>query len=356
MRFRSFHQYQQHPTVERALQQACDHQGEVEEQMLFLEIKPGNLCNLKCRMCNQFDSSSYAAEIKEIVEKEGLDPNSPRLYEEGHLDTNFSQENMPDWDKEPKFWEEVKTLMPKVETLSFAGGEPTLIEEVHNLLDYCVDQGHSRHQHVFFSSNLTHMKPTMLKNLHHFRTFEYIASLDGFGSMQEYIRHPSKWNKVAENYLTLFKLQQQVPGLRLSCNITIQLYNILQFTDLLRWFDEIEMSTKAYRYWPYNLNLLFAPDFLRIDNLPPNLRTEAKNRIFDYLLRKPAIIQKFPHMAHRLKFLIQSLEKDFNPQMRKNLTTFMQYTETLDKNRNVHLEALDPLLYNGIKIYLESPE
>ncbi|MDZ4083795.1 MAG: SPASM domain-containing protein, partial [Bdellovibrionales bacterium] len=65
LRLRSFKEWGHHPGVKNAIRESTQKNGEITEPVRYLELKPGNLCNLKCRMCNQFDSSKVVTEMRE---------------------------------------------------------------------------------------------------------------------------------------------------------------------------------------------------------------------------------------------------------------------------------------------------
>ena len=93
----------------------------VEEPPIYLDIRPGNLCNLKCRMCNPGNSSKIYQEQKQLL-KDNPSEVIPLI------DTRYLKKNY-NWYKNEKIWENIHKWSSGVKQLYFTGGEPTLIKE-----------------------------------------------------------------------------------------------------------------------------------------------------------------------------------------------------------------------------------
>jgi glutamate-1-semialdehyde 2,1-aminomutase len=57
-------------TLTETIKKALDNNGHVDNDLVYLDLRLGNLCNLKCRMCNPWNSSQI---VKEHVELEKTD-------------------------------------------------------------------------------------------------------------------------------------------------------------------------------------------------------------------------------------------------------------------------------------------
>ena len=87
----------------------------VDEPPLYLDIRPGNLCNLKCRMCDAGNSSLLYKEQKELLSEKKQKLSSL-------IDTSFFQEE-PDynWHHQESIWKIVNEWIPGVRKLYFYG-------------------------------------------------------------------------------------------------------------------------------------------------------------------------------------------------------------------------------------------
>jgi hypothetical protein len=348
LRLRSFKEWGHHPGVKRAVLQSRTRSGEIEEPIRYLELKPGNLCNLKCRMCNQFDSSKVVTEMKELAAKYQVPHllTQARLLDEQRVEADFDISRMPDWSKLDSFWNEAESLLPHLETISLAGGEPMILENVARFLEKAVQTGHSRHIKVFLASNFTHFRDNFFDIASNFELFEFIASVDGFGPTQEYIRFPSQWSIIETNFRKA-KAKSSPNRLKALTNITIQMLNIMTFTELLDWHDQLEQIEPPYHQHPYFLNLLTNPRYLSIEILPPKARKIAIDRIEAHRARS-IILKKFPEMNERLDLICSTLEQQVPHDYEDRLREFIKTQAVLDEHRGQSLKHFNPELFDII--------
>lgn len=349
LRLRSFKEWGHHSGVKNAIEESVLKNGEISEPVRYLELKPGNLCNLKCRMCNQFDSSKVVTEMRELATKYQVPHllTQARLMDEQRVEADFDISQMPDWSKLDSFWLEAESLLPHLETVSLAGGEPMLLENVTRFLRRAVELGHSRHMKVFLASNFTHFKDDFFDIASNFELFEFIASVDGHGSTQEYIRFPSQWSVVDANFRKAKK--QMVPNrLKALTNVTLQMLNVMTFTELLDWHDELEQLDPPYHQHPYFLNLLTHPSYLSIENLPPKARLIAIERIEAYRARS-IVLKKFPEMNERLDLIVATLRQPLRPDYEDRLREFVKVQTVLDEHRGQSFKLFDPELFSIIR-------
>jgi organic radical activating enzyme len=354
LRLRSFKEWGHHPGVKQAVLESMHQEGEIQEPIRYLELKPGNLCNLKCRMCNQFDSSKVVTEMKELAAKYNLPHilRQARLLDEQRVEADFDISQMPDWSQLDNFWKEAEALLPHLETISLAGGEPMILENVSRFLQKAVETGHSRHIKVFLASNFTHFRDNFFEIASNFELFEFIASVDGFGATQEYIRFPSQWSVVDSNFRKA-KAKSVPNRLKALTNITIQMLNIMTFTELLDWHDELELAFPPYHQHPYFLNLLTHPRYLSIEILPPQARKVAIERIQSHRAQS-IILKKFPEMNERLDLIRATLERPVPFDYEDRLREFVKSQAVLDEHRGQSLEKFNPELFTIINEELKT--
>jgi MoaA/NifB/PqqE/SkfB family radical SAM enzyme len=156
MRARSVHEYKNNMDTLSLVHSTISNNYTATHTPTILELKPSNLCNLKCVMCNSYDSSQVAKEIKELSEKfGGVTVSTGRFIEisstPGITENNLTWNDVdqPDWEDNEVIWQNFERLAPYLEVLSFAGGEPTLMPFVMKVLNYCVDNGYAKNITVF---------------------------------------------------------------------------------------------------------------------------------------------------------------------------------------------------------------
>ena len=99
-----------------------------KHELKWLEIKPGNRCNLKCRICGVHNSSSWAKDDAAMEE-----PNVN--YKDSE---SFKYTQSCDWIDDPNFWNDVNE-MESIEYLHFMGGEPFMVPEHFQLIKALID-------------------------------------------------------------------------------------------------------------------------------------------------------------------------------------------------------------------------
>ena len=93
------------------------------DKVRFLDLKLGNICNLKCRMCNPYASNQWVKEWNANTSYNGKDiPNEERI-----------RLSKMDWPENEKTWENLFSIAHTVEEIYLTGGEPTIIKEQHKL-------------------------------------------------------------------------------------------------------------------------------------------------------------------------------------------------------------------------------
>jgi MoaA/NifB/PqqE/SkfB family radical SAM enzyme len=104
-----------------------DWQNTNPDQLWFIDLKLGNICNLKCRICGSWSSSKWAQE--EINYTDQLYKQAGIPYDrKTHLAYKFLQDGA--WPRESEAcWDNLRTLLPNIKYLEFTGGEPFLIEQ-----------------------------------------------------------------------------------------------------------------------------------------------------------------------------------------------------------------------------------
>jgi len=190
--------------------------GNRDKQPLALDIRPGNVCNLKCRMCDPGNSTEIYKELE-------LHPVLYQYYmgrPEGKISNNMDINN---------FLSDIDFTL--IERLNILGGEPTVDPDSIAFLEKLIEEDNTD-LHLNITSNCTNFN----KHWQLFKQFNKLnicASLDGIGKTYEYIRTNAKWNAVLQNINEL----QTLPNLtHLSINMVVQMYNIFDVKEWARYF------------------------------------------------------------------------------------------------------------------------
>ena len=114
--------------------------------LMFLDLKLGNICNLKCRICGSWSSSTYAAEELQWL----------RVGEERKENHHYHMLRQGAWPREnPTFWEEIEKVSDQIQYIEFTGGEPFMIQEHFDMLQGLVDRNFAGNIEIHYNTNGT---------------------------------------------------------------------------------------------------------------------------------------------------------------------------------------------------------
>ena len=158
--------------------------------LMFLDLKLGNICNLKCRICGSWSSSQFATEELQWL---GPDENKKSSF-------HYTMLKQGAWPREnPVFWSEIEGVVDQLTYIEFTGGEPFMIQEHFDLLQRLVDRGIAGNIEIHYNTNGTHY-PEQGKDIwKHFKTVEIAFSIDDVGARFEYQRTNAVWSEVETN-------------------------------------------------------------------------------------------------------------------------------------------------------------
>jgi len=233
-----------------------------------MEIKINNLCNLKCRMCNPLDSTSWQDwdVVKPFYEKENnyLVPTIAKLVRKpGQYIGPF--EDTDHW------WESFEKLLPHFRRVEFAGGEPLMDPQHYKILDMLKPYG--KNIEIKYATNATTLGITKGRTIHdywpYFRSVAVNVSIDGIHDVYNYIRGNGDFSQIETN----IKEIQKIPNVsRVVGAFTAQAGNILQAAECIDYFIN-KMNIVFYSH------RVSYPNCLSAQVLPQELKEESIRRL-----------------------------------------------------------------------------
>ena len=195
------------------------------DQLWFIDLKLGNICNLKCRICGSWSSSKWAKEEIDYI---------PGIDRKTHLAYKFLQDGA--WPRETEvFWDNLKTLLPNIKYFEFTGGEPFLIEQHFELLRYAVDHGYSKDIEIHYNTNGT-VFPDFVNVWKEFKHVEIAFSIDNVGDRFEYERYGANWLEVQDNLAKFTSMRS--PKLSTQLCATMNIQNVYYLPELCGWISQ----------------------------------------------------------------------------------------------------------------------
>ena len=336
--------------IEQIVDKSIENNLDVDTPPVYLDLRMGNTCNLKCRMCNPFNSS--------LITKEHF-----KLFDKSKTYANIFKKNFgsnPEWLNEQayrdqfndkKIWKEIYEVLPTLEKLYLTGGEPTLIKNNIKVLEKLIELNKQNNTKIFLNTNCTYSGKNFLELLSKFKEMDINPSIDGVGEVNNYIRGSKKWENIYQNCKNILSVNNKI-----SANITpvLQIYNLNKIHEILNLANDITYEL-FYNPWTKELtntigvDILFNthPFMLDVRNLPLELRQNAIQRLLDF---KNEYVFEFSFMIRNtIEGTVGYLKQPQLKNYKQNLKDFIDYTEILDKERNQSFNDIDKELYTEIK-------
>jgi MoaA/NifB/PqqE/SkfB family radical SAM enzyme len=281
--------------------------------LMFLDLKLGNICNLKCRICGSWSSSQFASEEISWLPKE--EQKSSHAYEMLRAGA---------WPKEnTQFWSQIDSVLTDIRYIEFTGGEPFMIEQHFDMLQGIVDRGIAGQVEIHYNTNGTHY-PERAENIwKHFKTVEVAFSIDDVGSRFEYQRTNADWAVVLDNIVSFQYLKDQMPNLQLQCCSTVNVFNVRYLDELARW---LALQRFDFVYW----NMMHDAWYFSIATLPDL----AKSQIIAHLESSDIPAQYQDEFVRIADFMRNGASTDGS-------MTRMKIAD-LDRKRNQNLRTVAP--------------
>jgi MoaA/NifB/PqqE/SkfB family radical SAM enzyme len=215
--------------------------------LVFIDFKLGNICNLKCRICGSWSSSTFAAEE---VRFEGKESFHYQMLKDGAWPR-----------KNQRFWEDIDKLMDQVRYLEFTGGEPFMIQEHFALLERMVAKGIAHNVEIHYNTNGTHYPENAEEIWKHFKTVEVAFSIDDVDERFEYQRANAIWSEVNTNMNRFEQLRERNTNIQLQVCSTVNVFNVMYLEGLANWIDKRSFD---FVYW----NMLHEAYYHSVGTLP----------------------------------------------------------------------------------------
>jgi radical SAM protein with 4Fe4S-binding SPASM domain len=277
-----------------------------------INIMVGNICNLRCRICNPGVSVTYGIEGKYYEEKYNVTKYVPKIKNSITLsDHNIDQ---------------IFNLGKNLKRIEFYGGEPLLDVPTLSLLEKLINSGQSKNITLFYNTNGT-ITPTEKQHQlwSQFKGIEFNFSIDDINERFTYNRHPANWDKLLTNIAAIRSYNWTIPTSFFAI-CTISNLNIFYLPELLNTVEELGL--------PYFLNNVNGPEYYDITFLP----TAIKKHIIEKL--------KTYKDVERIQFLINML---LTPENLTHWDQFKFWVKAKDEYRKENFALIFPEFYNICK-------
>lgn len=204
------------------------------------EIQITNLCNLKCLMCNAWSSSQVLLENNMIF---------------GTVD------DQRDYEWNAAQIDEIRKMFATGKSFVIRGGEPFIVPWLRHMVGEIKER-----KSFLINTNATKFDEQWFDILSR-HDVKISLSIDGFDSLNHYIRYPSDWQTIVRH----IDIMRQLPGVNIFINTCVQNLNVLALDRLLSWAFDQNLFV--------NLDVLTYPRYLEPACLPESLRSLALQRL-----------------------------------------------------------------------------
>ena len=245
--------------------EALSEWGETEKQQAptYLDLRLSNLCNFRCRSCEPDFSSGIDIEAQHNHELQSF------YRSTGHNKIQYIDKQTLEY---------VIGILPTLKMLKLAGGEPTCMPEVKQIIQHIID--HKLHNiDIQITTNGSFKDDFWIDAMKKLPSIHWTISLDGTEHIAELIRDGTNWPLVLKNLYLLAHTSHS-----LLINTTISNLNILHLAPLISLINDLRNQNIDKRN---GIEHMFQPVSQPVHmipwNLPANLRSVAISRIQTYL-------------------------------------------------------------------------
>jgi organic radical activating enzyme len=335
-------------TKERAIEITMeDGTLDVEEQPIeFFDIRYGNFCNLKCRMCGPTDSHMWYSDFVKVHNTTSYKDTHDRIELIQLPNSTKWTTDQYDWFKNADhYWEQFEKYCVNAKKLYIVGGEPLIIPEHLESLQRLVDSGRAHEIEIEYNTNLTNVTQKYLDLWENFKQIRIGASVDGYGDVFDYQRTPANWKSV---YANMKKLNDN-RNINLKCwfTFTITPYNVYHLPEFMKWkLTESELD----RFNPITgprptvtQHMCHSPKYFNIKVLPQYFKDEIEEHydIYKQWVKSSDFSEKVKkHFIYVLDSTIKFMQsEDYSEEW---LEEFISMTNKLDEVRGQDIVDIVP--------------
>ena len=285
-------------------------------KVLQMDFNFSNRCNLKCRHCGGWNSSSWLKDEKKLTE---MIPDLKRGTYEAFIPT-------PEMINAKDNFKDIKRL-------DFKGGEPLMQKEIYKLLENLVEWDFSKNIELYYITNGTKDHKEVKPLWKHFKKIHLSISFEGTGSLFSYIRGGDTidWEQFKTNFHEFTKLENLNNLTFAHTIVNYAMYDLPnQIKFMIDTYKKYNIESNFYTYDNLQLrNVVTNPPYLDPIILPKEMKIE--------------LIEIYKKSNYKCLYpIINSLQSTLDHYDDKNWNFFIKYTDALDKIRNQSLIDVVP--------------
>ena len=304
-------------------------------KLRYLEVAFGNYCNLACRTCNSELSTNWYEDDVELYKKRNYNDRKP-WQKVTDVEYNWSGDELSE-----------------LVQIKFTGGEPMLHPNFIKFIDILIKSDVAKNITLEIFTNCSWIpKEKILSRLSKFKSLQICMSIDGFGKINDYLRHKSKWETVHDSLLAWLDYEKDNNSVQAILSPTISIYNM---------FDAFELADKYAQYRiarglsvelkDMKISTAVFPEYVNFRNVAdkPKALNYLDNLFNHYIKNFPDKESEWGARYHTVNRMYTKIKNELKNEKKGVHDKFITFIRDLDELRKQRLRDYIPNLYD----YLE---
>ena len=276
--------------------ETTDTAGHTTMQPVSWDYRFSNLCNFKCRTCGDMLSSSWESEQRQHNMVDWTNPKNTWMRPEVRREISAFQDSQI----EAEFAEAVE--QHRVEEVYWVGGEPLMYEQHWRYMKRIVELGDGPRVYARYNTNLSrvdyrgvNLYRDILSGL---RDWQICASLDGTGTIGEYIRTGLDYDRWLDNFGKAVAIRSHPRQVRIDFTLTLPgMFEVGSITELAGQFGVDVLAKVIFSFSP---DIIMSPLALPRHLLEPWLdeliqeTSGAMQAVLAQLKNRPTFEEQWP--------------------------------------------------------------
>jgi len=277
--------------------ETTDETGYTSMEPISWDYRFSNLCNFKCRMCGDMLSSAWETEQKQHDMVNWHDPKNSWMRPE----VKNQIEHFQSTQVEQEFAQAVEDH--RVEEVYWVGGEPLMYEQHWKYMQRIIELGDGKNVYARYNTNLSRITyrgcdlySDILPGL---RDWQICASIDGTGTIGEYVRTGLDYPEWLENFKRGVSTATHRRQMRIDFTLTLP--GMFEVVPIIKLARELNVDILAKVVFSFSPDIALSPLALPksilhkwVDELLPDTHG-AMHDVLQQLKSRPTFDEQWPN-------------------------------------------------------------
>ena len=277
--------------------ETTDETGYTTMEPISWDYRFSNLCNFKCRMCGDMLSSAWETEQKQHDMVNWQDPKNSWMRPE----VKNQIEHFQSTQVEQEFAQAVEDH--RVEEVYWVGGEPLMYEQHWKYMQRIIELGDGKNVYARYNTNLSrvtyrgcNLYSDILSGL---RDWQICASIDGTGTIGEYVRTGLNYKEWLENFKQGVSRATHRRQMRLDFTLTLP--GMFEVVPIIKLARELGVDILAKVVFSFSPDIALSPLALPksilnkwVEELLPDTHGAMRD-VLAQLKSRPTFEQQWPN-------------------------------------------------------------